>query len=136
MIAEATYLIPKNLAEGFSALGSGDFWSATQYFLSAAQWGVAAGKAVATIAGGGGGGSSSSAGGTAVGSSSSSGGGGGGGGGGSSTVNSVIRVELPSGNAMLPASYVQNLINQINTQVQNNNVTLHATYSRSLARRT
>lgn len=134
IIAEAAYMIPKNLAEGFAALGQQDYWAATQYFLSAAQWGVAAGKAVNTIASGGRGGGG--AGGAGAGGSTA-----GPAGAGSSsayssqpTTNSVIRVELPPGGE-IPVGYVRDLINQINTQVQYNGVTLHATYSRSLAPR-
>jgi hypothetical protein len=132
VIAEAVYMIPKDLALGFAALGAQDYWSATQYFLAAAQWGVAAGKAVQTIAGGGSSkgtqatsqaGTSSAS--SAIGSSAASQ---------QPTTNSVIRVELPA-SGQIPVSYVRDLINQINTQVQYNNVTLHATYSRSASPR-
>jgi hypothetical protein len=55
VIAEAAFNIPKQMALGFADLAKFNYRGATQHFLSAATWGVAAGTAIASMIGGGGG---------------------------------------------------------------------------------
>jgi len=55
VIAEAAFNIPKELAMAFADLAIDDDWGAAQHFAAAAEWGVAAGQAVASLGGGGGG---------------------------------------------------------------------------------
>jgi hypothetical protein len=61
VVLQAAYMIPKNLALAFAAFASGNFWSGMQYTMAAAEWGVAAGAAVKSIASGIGGGGGAAA---------------------------------------------------------------------------
>lgn len=135
VIAQAAYEIPSNLAAAFHSLGIFDYYAAAMYFESAAQWGVAAGQNVASLAGGG-----STSGGRSSASSSGSAASAGGGGVSSGRSNTqqqqtvAIEVRVPPGR-VFTSSMVLDMINQINQQVQQNNVPMYATYSQSSARR-
>jgi hypothetical protein len=60
VVAEAIFNIPKEIGEAAADFAIGDEWGGALHLMSAAQWGIAAGKGVASIAGGSGKKSSSS----------------------------------------------------------------------------
>ena len=134
VIAEATFMIPKDIAQAAERFAVGDFWGGMQFTLAAAQWGVSAGKAVAALIGGGGPKVSANIPGQTGGAASTR-----------SPMSStagtseaqptkVIRIEV-SDNALLNGRMVRDLIDAINQQVTGNNVVLQATSSQYVQRR-